>query len=301
MIVPAISTTLASVERMLPTLQHSSIPFLIIEEAGQASPQSVLGAVLRSKKVLFIGDQRQLEPISNIPDPLDRYLKKELTETPSSSAQSIADNLSSIGTLINENSANSVWVGLPLLEHRRCDEPMFTLSNSIAYDGMMKNLVSSRTAFPLSLNSSWIQVSGTCSDRHWVSEQGVILETLLSRIYTEILNPNLFIITPFRSVKNGVSRIVAKLDESIFAPETGRPSVGTVHTFQGKEADIVIFVLGCDHSKLAAADWAGEKPNLLNVAITRAKRRLFVIGDKNVWHGRGYFSDLVRQIESRVI
>jgi len=301
MIVPAISTTLASVERMLAGLAPSSIPYLIVEEAGQASPQSVLGALLRSNKALFIGDQRQLEPISNITEPLDRYLRKNLLSSPHTSAQSVADNLSPIGTFIREANSEHIWVGLPLLEHRRCDEPMFSLSNEIAYGGMMKSFVTNRPDYPLSIESCWIQVAGNCSDKHWVPEQRLVLEKLLARIYAEILDPDLFIITPFRSVRNNAAAVLKDLDAVLFSPESGRPSLGTIHAFQGKEADTVILLLGCDHTKIPAADWAGERPNLLNVAITRAKRRFFVIGDRNVWHGRGYFSDLVHGLEWRSI
>jgi superfamily I DNA and/or RNA helicase len=59
---------------------------------------------------------------------------------------------------------------------------------------------------------------------------------------------------------------------------------GTVHTFQGKQEDEVIFILGCDNkSGTGAAEWAGKKPNLLNVAVTRAKYRIAIIGDSAVW------------------
>ena len=59
--------------------------------------------------------------------------------------------------------------------------------------------------------------------------------------------------------------------------------IGTVHTFQGKEADEVIFLLGCDRSDAAkgAVNWVNE--NIVNVAVTRAKYRLYVIGDAETW------------------
>jgi superfamily I DNA and/or RNA helicase len=49
--------------------------------------------------------------------------------------------------------------------------------------------------------------------------------------------------------------------------------IGTVHTFQGKEAKGVILCLGLDETTKGAANWASQKPNLLNIAITRAKHR----------------------------
>lgn len=83
-------------------------------------------------------------------------------------------------------------------------------------------------------------------------------------------------------------------DEAGFAElqEWLRTHVGTVHTFQGKQASGVILCLGLDESAKAAAAWASSKPNLLNVAITRAKHRFVAIGDKNIWLSQPYFDQL---------
>jgi hypothetical protein len=59
--------------------------------------------------------------------------------------------------------------------------------------------------------------------------------------------------------------------------------IGTVHTFQGKEESLAWMVLGCDVNTRTPAEWAAGKPNLLNVALTRAKDRFFV--DAALWAG----------------
>jgi superfamily I DNA and/or RNA helicase len=62
--------------------------------------------------------------------------------------------------------------------------------------------------------------------------------------------------------------------------------VGTVHTFQGREHEVVILVLG--GGTPGARQWAAGTPHLLNVAITRARDRLYVIGDRAAWQTVGF-------------
>ncbi len=70
--------------------------------------------------------------------------------------------------------------------------------------------------------------------------------------------------------------------------------VRTVHTMQGRQARIVIFVLSGKHQ--GARAWASAKPNLLNVALTRAKENFFVIGDHQAWSNLPYFKYLAQEL-----
>ena len=94
---------------------------------------------------------------------------------------------------------------------------------------------------------------------------------------------NLFIITPFTSVKNGIKDMIEKspiYSESV-ENWSKKDNIGTVHTFQGKGTDEVIFLLGCDKKSTTAANWVNK--NIVNVAATRAKFRFYMVGDKDVW------------------
>jgi superfamily I DNA and/or RNA helicase len=71
---------------------------------------------------------------------------------------------------------------------------------------------------------------------------------------------------------------------------------GTIHTFQGKEADVVFLVLGSDPGKPGSRQWASQKPNMLNVALTRAKRGIYVIGSKKSWKSYNFFSVLAGKL-----
>lgn len=74
-------------------------------------------------------------------------------------------------------------------------------------------------------------------------------------------------------------------------PDWVETHIGTVHTFQGKEADEVIFLLGCDKNSLGAVRWVNT--NIVNVAVTRAKYRLYIIGDYTVWQ----HSDVMQKLK----
>jgi superfamily I DNA and/or RNA helicase len=80
--------------------------------------------------------------------------------------------------------------------------------------------------------------------------------------------------------------------------EWGNDRVGTIHTVQGREADTVILVLGAPNaSQNGARSWAAGTPNILNVAVSRAKQDFYVIGSHGAWSGVGY----VRELEASVL
>jgi hypothetical protein len=69
---------------------------------------------------------------------------------------------------------------------------------------------------------------------------------------------------------------------------------------EGEETDVVILILGGDPDQPGARRFATREPNLLNVAVTRAKRRLYVIGNRDTWGNEPYFNVLAASIPRRV-
>lgn len=64
LITPVISTTFASVGRFLINIEdEDSLGQLIIDEAGQSTPQMAIGALWRFKNTIIVGDPKQVEPI----------------------------------------------------------------------------------------------------------------------------------------------------------------------------------------------------------------------------------------------
>ena len=73
--------------------------------------------------------------------------------------------------------------------------------------------------------------------------------------------------------------------------------IGTVHTAQGREAEAVILALGAPYpAQVGARTRAGRRPNLLNVAVTRAKEAIYVVGNRQLWREAGSFRELDRRL-----
>lgn len=73
-----------------------------------------------------------------------------------------------------------------------------------------------------------------------------------------------------------------------------------MHTFQGKDANEVLFVLGCSNKSVGAMNWVVKKANILNVACTRAKYRIAFIGNIKDWKDKNYFEDFVPNLIDRI-
>ncbi|MGB3293413.1 MAG: AAA domain-containing protein [Phormidesmis sp.] len=311
LVVPVVSTTFASISRLFRHLDREALGWLLIDEAGQAVPQSAIGAMWRAKRVVVVGDPLQLEPVftfqSAVVEGLRHHFQLLDCWNPHSySVQGLADRVNPFGTEL-EQLGEPLWVGCPLRVHRRCIEPMFSISNAIAYGGKMvlATRASENGYFPLG-PSQWIHSNGICEGKHWVAEHGEeVLYLLAQMVANSAEMPEVFVITPFKEVSNELKKLLRKrpwasehLSQSA-VNEWLRKSIGTVHTFQGKEADTVIFVLGLDRSKTFAAGWASQKANLLNVAVTRARYRLYVIGDKALWGECQYFGTALASLSRK--
>ncbi len=304
LVTPVVSTTFASLPRGFAHMGAGSIPWLLVDEAGQAVPHQALGAIWRARRAVVVGDPFQVEPVVT----MDRNADAKLAErrrvpdrhrATLASAQTLADAANPFGAWVRPRAGRPVWVGCPLKVHRRCVEPMFGISNRLAYDGGMV-LAQGKVAEedeltklrPLLGESRWFDVAAKeGGPKHFIREQAEVVLRLV-RAYAERGFagedglPALFVVSPFRSVVDGVRKLLCDdLKARGHAPKIvgawGTASVGTVHTFQGKEKETVILALG--GASDGAIQWACGTPNILNVAVTRAQRRLYVVGDRARW------------------
>lgn len=300
LVVPVVSTTFASLPRLFRGLGREAFGWLFIDEAGQATPQQVLGGIWRARHSVIVGDPQQLEPIVSLPLSAQHALRRnnqadEQWTPENTSAQRIADRLARFGTSLPEPDGNArVWVGAPLRVHRRCERLMFGISNDIAYGGDLM-IYGTQVNGDYPGHSAWIDVRGTSSD-NWVPDEGKALSELFEELRRDGVGPgDIRVISPFRDAVRGAEEIARHRFDWSFVKD----NVGTVHTVQGQESNVIILVLGSAPRKTRAREWAAKTPNLLNVAVSRAKRRLYVIGNRALWQDQRYFDTLAARLPVR--
>lgn len=316
LLVPVLSTTFASVERLFGDVREpASLGMLIVDEAGQSSPQIALGALIRSSSAVVLGDPMQVEPVvTDEVDVIRRAIREEDLRpyrAKSLSVQLCADHLNTWGTYLNDE-----WLGFPLTVHRRCISPMYDISNELSYGGTMNQQTQppskNKTEGFVFDRSYWFNVAGRerGNGDHYVEEQGAkALEFVALALDRGALegDPRLFVIAPFKTVANGFRRALKKsawygsLDQGrrSIVDAWARSGIGTVHTFQGKEADEVLFLLGCDRTAVGSVKWVDS--HIINVAVTRAKYRLCVVGDYRVWKENALFQKVKKHLDTYVL
>lgn len=294
LVVPMVSTTFASFGRMFRGLGRESLGWVLIDEAGQACPQYAVGALWRARRVIAVGDPLQLQPIVTMPAKAQRdiataYGVSDTWIPPRASVQTLADRVSPYGTRLRHGE-ETVWVSAPLTVHRRCDEPMFSLFNTIAYNGIMVSGVTRRPDLfdqpdgPRIATTRWLDEAAPTAGSHLQLNQIDRLRQAIQTLQDQgVAAEDMIAISPFRAVANRLGELTQEFPGL---------RAGTIHTAQGREADVVFLVLGGDPAAPGAKAWAASTVNLVNVAASRARRRLYVIGDRSAWSKHNYFQQL---------
>lgn len=243
LVVPMVSTTFASIGRMFDGLGSESLGWLLIDEAGQAAPQQAVGAIRRARRVIAVGDPLQLEPVVTTPQKMqgDIAAAYGLDDTwipPRASVQTLADRAARLGTTLSQGEA-SIWVSAPLTVHRRCDDPMFSLCNAIAYDGIMVSGVHRTLGDPAAPDqfdtgdgprippSCWFDEPATDRGTHAQSSQLIRVEREIDRLIAAGVDPaDIIAISPFRQMSNRLNGLSEKISRPAGRDDPHGPGEG---------------------------------------------------------------------------
>ena len=229
--------------------------YLIIDEASQVDIVAGSLALSCAKNVVVVGDLKQLPHI--------------VTNEVKEAVNNVFDKYSlQKGFDYNNNlllSLSMIFPNIPktlLKEHYRCHPKIIDFCNKKFYNNELIILTkSTKDKSPLVLFNTAMEnhARGTYNQRQ--------IDVIKNEILSKIDVANLGIISPYRKQVNKlVSEVTKEFDIEI----------DTVHKYQGRERDTIIISTVVDRENEFA-----DNPNLLNVAISRAKNKLYVVVSDN--------------------
>ncbi|KJK55238.1 caspase, EACC1-associated type [Saccharothrix sp. ST-888] len=278
--VPAWAVTTRSVRRFRDC--PAMFDLVIIDEASQCSTLDVLPLLFRAKRALVIGDPMQLSPITKILPRQEAAVRKASGVRASWLEE---HRLGHRRYSSFQAAARAAGATLLLDEHYRCHPDIVQISNQYCYGGRLTVLTNPGSLRRLAGVDAlqWLDVTGKARrgrSGSWVNEDEaervrLSVERLLQRLPVEA---TIGVVTPFRAQKELLERGWER---------EPRVRVGTVHTFQGGQQDVMLLSLVAGTQMRASAlNWLCREVNLWNVAITRARAHLIVVGDRSFWSGR---------------
>lgn len=277
------------------------IDLLIVDEAGQVSPEVGIATFSLAKQAVIVGDVKQIEPVWNITNKIDignlkrEGLIKNYEDLVYEQEFDPKGFLASTGSIMKmaQNACAYKESGLSkkgviLVEHRRCYDEIINYCNVLAYNGQLKPLKGKADKNNLFPPMYCIHVEGnstiTNTSRYNLNEANAIVNWLkLNKQKIEIkygkLENAVGIITPFAAQKNSLKYALKNAGFDISSMK-----LGTVHALQGAERPIVLFsmVYGKGDSGTMFFD-RENKPNMLNVAVSRAEDSFIVFANAQIF------------------
>ena len=272
-----ISVTSLSIKAGFP-LTDNLFDILIIDEASQCDIASALPLILRARQVVVIGDPMQLRHITSVSvdeeNTTHNHFKLSAKPHLKYAEQSLYDYSTHFLAHANENSNP-----ITLENHYRCHHDIIGYSNRQFYGQFLKelNVVTDESKMTLPqqgvvmVNVHGKQVSEHIN-RNIIEAQTAV--TIATEIYAKYTNISVGIVTPFRDQADYMKSLIKD-------PYKGKIEVNTAHGFQGDEKDVMIYSLVVtDNTPQRKVNWIDDMvPNLVNVAVTRARQTLYIVGN----------------------
>lgn len=287
---PCWAVTSLSVGRYIP-LVPALFDLVLIDEASQSNIPSAIPLLFRAKRAGVIGDPSQLRFVSRMTADREALLQRELHMTSMKDLRfTFADN-----SLYDLASGSDIAETFLLDCTFRSAGDIAEYSNRLFYGGRLQvGTDEGRLRRPKGAKGAveWRCVQGDIrrgagQRSFWCGEEvEEVVELVRELLVTARFEGTIGIVTPFREQ---AQRIEDRLEISGIDRELLRRAgvhVDTAHGFQGDERDVMIFSLcGGDGLTGGTLHFLRENPNLFNVAVSRARAMLYMVGNRE-WAAR---------------
>jgi superfamily I DNA and/or RNA helicase/very-short-patch-repair endonuclease len=281
---------LSTTHSLIPSAEHSYVfDYLIIDEASQTDLLSSVLSLNCARNAIIVGDSKQLPQIENMFLKEKNYSFKKL--------YNISDEYDYFGNNIL-SSMSKVFSNAPkvmLKEHYRCHPLIINFCNQKFYDNQLIILTNP------GLESNPLKLYKTVPGNHARKNpngSGFYNLREVDEINLIVKNSaiqDIGVISPYR-------KQVEVLNDSIEI-KSEKIEIDTVHKFQGRAKDVVILstvVNDIRHDTTLNPEKEDfvSKSDLLNVAVSRAKKQLIlVVSDKIYQSKNNNIADLIKYIQ----
>lgn len=264
-----LSTTFSSRSSLC---KDATFDYLIIDEASQVDVATGALALSCAKNVIIVGDTKQLpnvvsEDVKKVTDSIfDTFnMAENYRFSIKSFLQSVCETIPDVPQTL-------------LREHYRCHPKIINFCNHKFYDDELVIMTEDNGEDVLSVIKT---VKGNhARERANLRQIEVIKEDVLPKL--DFDNSEIGIIAPYNAQVDLLKKQFPNSDMLI----------ATVHKFQGREKDAIILTT-VDNE----ANEFSDDPNLLNVAISRAKKQLCLVTSGNDQLEDSNIYDLISYIE----
>ncbi len=270
-------------------LDHRRFSSLFIDEAAQALEPACWAAILKADRVVFSGDHQQLPPTIKCPEAAHGGLDHTLM-------QKVAQHKQQCVSLLNtQYRMNRDIMAFP--------SRWFYHNQLIAAPQVADRLVS-----PLDTPLTWVDTSqcqfgekqSRTLSRSNAEEARLLIHLLrdyiemigITRIQDERIDFG--IISPYRAQVRLIRRLLKW--QKYFRTLRGQISVNSVDGFQGQERDVIIISMVRDNDQ----GTIGFLHDLrrMNVAITRARMKLIVVGNAETLSRHRFYAQLIEHFQA---
>lgn len=256
-IFPVVATTNISAHRLGEPKQYFDM--VIMDEASQCNTAVALVPIIRGEQLLLVGDPQQLKPVILLDERNNLILKKRYNITDEYDYR----NKSVYQTFL---SADAVSDEVLLSYHYRCHPKIIGFNNKKYYNNKLNIRSSDNEKHPL----EFIECHSKDTTLKNTSESEA--KEIVHYVKTHP-DKTIAVITPFVNQRN-------EIQEELNQNGIANVDCGTVHAFQGDEKQEIIFSLALtDKTHEKTYSWLKNNKELINVATSRAKEKLVIIGD----------------------
>ena len=265
------------------TVRDIKYKTLVIDEAGQALEPACWIPILKAQKVILAGDHCQLSPTIK--------------------SNEAAKN--GLATTLLEKCVSLHPEAITLLEEQyRMNEQIMAHSSKVFYENKLKahHSVAKHLLFKGDSPLLFIDTAGCSFDEKLDGtsstnpEEAAFLFKHLNLFATELKThflpenfPTIAIISPY---KQQINILKEQLEHSPDLQEyLSKISVNTIDSFQGQERDIVYISLTRSNAEGAIGFLSDIRR--MNVAMTRARKKLVVIGDSATLANSTFYADFI--------